>query len=197
MNIKFISYIILISFTVILFSIFSYISYSNTYFINSDLYSYYFSNSEFFWPVPGFNTISSPFGKRTSPTTGSSIYHSGIDIPASEGSTVYSVISGTITFIGFNGANGYSILQENENISVVYGHVSPDYIVSVGDFIHNGKRISNIGPKYIYNMKDNPYKDTNGIPTNGATTGPHLHLTIKKDGIAVNPLLCFFSTPDI
>ena len=34
-------------------------------------------------------------------------------------------------------------------------------------------------------------KTQNGFPTNGVTTGCHLHLTIKKDGIAVNPLNYF------
>jgi len=34
-------------------------------------------------------------------------------------------------------------------------------------------------------------KTQNGNPTNGATTGCHLHLTIKKDGKAVNPLTYF------
>lgn len=37
----------------------------------------------------------------------------------------------------------------------------------------------------------NPYKDYRGNPTNGATTGCHLHLTIRKDGKAVNPLKFF------
>lgn len=40
----------------------------------------------------------------------------------------------------------------------------------------------------MYDVLNNPYKDTYGNPTNGATTGSHLHLSIKKDGIAVNPL---------
>ena len=48
--------------------------------------------------------------------------------------------------------------------------------------------IANVGPKNVYGVLNNPYIDYNGNPTNGATTGPHLHLTIKKDGKAVNPL---------
>lgn len=34
----------------------------------------------------------------------------------------------------------------------------------------------------------NNYKDENGNPTNGATTGPHLHLGIRVDGEYVDPL---------
>jgi murein DD-endopeptidase MepM/ murein hydrolase activator NlpD len=39
----------------------------------------------FIWPLPGYTRISSPFGKRVSPTTGASSSHSGIDIPAPPG----------------------------------------------------------------------------------------------------------------
>lgn len=45
---------------------------------------YYFSSSDYAWPLPGYHTISSPFGLRVSPTSGASRYHSGIDIPAPE-----------------------------------------------------------------------------------------------------------------
>lgn len=51
--------------------------------------------------------------------------------------------------------------------------------------------IADVGPKNVYNVKNNPYKDSNGNPTNGATTGCHLHLTIKKGGIRINPLTLF------
>ncbi len=37
----------------------------------------------------------------------------------------------------------------------------------------------------------NQYKDANGNPTNGATTGPHLHLGVRIDGEYVNPLTLF------
>ena len=49
---------------------------------NSINKEYYFSNSEFFWPTPGYHTITSYFGKRNAPTSGASTYHSGIDIAA-------------------------------------------------------------------------------------------------------------------
>ena len=45
---------------------------------------HYNSNSKFSWPLFGYYYISSYFGYRTSPTTGASSYHSGIDIPAPE-----------------------------------------------------------------------------------------------------------------
>ena len=37
----------------------------------------------------------------------------------------------------------------------------------------------------------NQYHDSNGTPTNGATTGCHLHLGIRIDGNYVNPLNYF------
>jgi murein DD-endopeptidase MepM/ murein hydrolase activator NlpD len=54
----------------------------NTEFSNSTFH--YNSNSIFSWPIYGYYTISSFFGYRTSPTSGASTYHSGIDIPAPE-----------------------------------------------------------------------------------------------------------------
>ena len=146
------------------------------------------SNSLFYWPVPGYTRISSYFGKRNSPTAGASSFHQGIDIPAPSGTNLVAVFSGTVSFIGFNGSAGYSIHIKSNNLQFIYHHVSPNYIVKNGDFVYSGQVIGQVGPKYVYGVKNNPYKDSNGKPTNGATTGPHLHFTIKKDGKAVNPL---------
>ena len=78
--------------------------------------------------------------------------------------------------------------MQSNNFTILYAHVSPNYIVTEGNIISKGDKIGNVGPKYITDIPNNPYKDSTGKNTNGATTGCHLHLTIKKDGIAVNPL---------
>lgn len=73
-------------------------------------------------------------------------------------------------------------------MKVSYCHISPNFIVNVGDTVYKGDLIANVGPKYVYNVPQNTYTDSNGLPTNGATTGCHLHLGIRIDGEYINPL---------
>jgi len=149
----------------------------------------FYGNSNFAWPVPGYTRISSYFGKRTAPTTGASTYHKGIDIPAPEGTVLIASCDGKITFTGFLGGGGYTItLTTPDNLKISYCHISPHYIVSVGDEITQGQVIGTVGPKYVYGVSGNIYKDSEGRPTNGATTGCHLHIGFRLNGEYVNPL---------
>ena len=150
----------------------------------------FLGNSNYAWPIPGYTTLSSKFGKRTAPTTGASTFHKGIDIPAPEGTNLIATCDGTITFIGFLGGGGYTItLTNSDEIKISYCHVSPNFIVSINDIIEQGQIIGNVGPKYVYGVIGNNYKDpSNGKPTNGATTGCHLHIGFRVENNYVNPL---------
>ncbi len=145
-------------------------------------------SGNFTWPAPGYTRITSPFGNRKAPTGGASSFHSGIDIGAPTGSSIVAAFSGQVTLTEFKGAGGYTITIVCDNFSASYCHVSPNFIVHVGQYVKQGEVIGNVGPKNVYGIIGNPYKDSNGNPTNGATTGPHLHFTLKKDGEAINPL---------
>lgn len=92
---------------------------------------------------------------------------------------------------GFLGGGGYTITLSSEDMKTTYCHVSPDYIVNVGDSIKKGDLIGNVGPKYVYGVIGNTYSDSTGNPTNGAITGCHLHLGIRIDGKYINPLDLF------
>lgn len=146
------------------------------------------SSSGYAWPSPGYTTINSYFGYRTSPTAGASSYHSGLDIGAPEGAKLIAVTSGKITFASFLGGGGYTITLTSGNIKFTYCHVSPYYIVKKGDYVTQGQVIGYVGPKNVYGVKGNQYKDENGNPTNGATTGPHLHFGVRVNGEYIDPL---------
>lgn len=89
------------------------------------------------------------------------------------------------------GAGGYTITLSFDNFKVSYCHVDPNFIVSVGDSIKQGQIIALVGPKNVYGVSGNLYKDSNGNPTNGATTGCHLHLGFRVNEQYVNPLNFF------
>ena len=145
-------------------------------------------NSNFIWPTPGYKSISSYFGYRKSPIAGASSYHSGIDILAPQGTNIKAIESGYVSFVGFDGGNGYCVkINHDNNNSSTYAHVSPNFVVKIGDYVNKGTTIANVGPKYIKNTNYS-YVDSSGKHTNGATTGPHLHLAISKNGKRINPL---------
>lgn len=169
-------------FIVFILCVLSFILYSN-----SMLDSLYIENEPvtssfgFVWPTPNYFQITSHFGYRKSPFTGKPSYHSGIDIGAPQGAKVLSVFSGTVVFIGFKGANGYTIQVSNGVYEATYSHLSSNFIVYLNQFVKAGDLIAIVGSKNVYDVPNNPYKDSNGNPTNGSTTGPHLHFSIKKE----------------
>ena len=189
---KFLSFIIIFVIIICVFFIpFLSSGYSNS--SNSGDFVFIDTSGEYVWPIPGYTRISSYFGKREAPTEGAATYHTGVDIPAPEGTSLFAVCDGEITFTNFLGGGGYTITLEPEdsNIKFTYCHVSPNYIVSVGDKISKGDLIGHVGPKYVYGVLGNQYADENGIPTNGATTGCHLHFGYRIDGKYYNPLDLF------
>ena len=114
-------------------------------------------------PVSG--TITSRFG------AGSSIRrsaHTGLDIAAPTGTTVVAAASGTVTFSGYKGSYGNMIVISHGNgVQTYYGHCSKLY-VSAGTQVSQGQTIAAVG-------------------STGNSTGPHLHLEIRVNGVAYNP----------
>ena len=161
--------IIIVVFTIII-SVFFIPSFYNQFYSQELLEKYEsleitISSSGFVWPIPGYTRITSPYGKRVSPTAGASNFHKGIDIGAPEGTILIAAIDGKITYLGFLGG-GYTITLSNDDMKITYCHVSPNYLVEVGQEIKRGQIIGQVGPKYVYGVHGNQYKDSNGNPTN-------------------------------
>ena len=114
-------------------------------------------------PISG--TITSRFGSISRVRSGA---HTGLDIAASTGTPIKAAAAGTVTFSGTKRAYGKMIVISHGNgIETYYGHCSKLY-VEVGDKVSQGETIAAVG-------------------STGNSTGPHLHLEIRVNGVAYNP----------
>ena len=120
------------------------------------------------WPVKKYYTITSYFGYRDAPTVGTTSFHGGLDIGAPEGAKLVSVMDAEVISIGWWGSAGYTIKLKSIDgeYDFSYYHVSPEYIVSKGQKVKKGEIIGKVGPLNVYGVENNPYRDSQGRPTN-------------------------------
>lgn len=114
-------------------------------------------------PVSG--TITSRFGVGSRIRRSS---HTGLDIATSTGTPIAAAASGTVTFSGYKGSYGNMLVISHGNgVQTYYGHCSKLY-VSAGTQVSQGEIIGAVG-------------------STGNSTGPHLHLEVRVNGVAYNP----------
>ena len=110
--------------------------------------------------------INSGFGMRRHPIYNKRIMHNGIDLSARY-EKVYSMFPGTVIKVGQNSRSGKFVTVRTGDYTISYCHLSQQ-LVQENEFVNAGTNIAISG-------------------NSGASTGPHLHLTTKKDGQAFNP----------
>jgi len=113
---------------------------------------------------------SSFFGMRKHPITGVRSMHGGLDIAVKEGAWVGAAADGVVIVAGDGvGHYGKAVFIDHEDGYIThYGHLSKIF-VHVGQKVKARQLIAKSG-------------------STGRVTGPHLHFTIKKDGVAKDPL---------
>ena len=112
--------------------------------------------------------VNSKFGMRFHPVYHKKMLHNGIDLQARY-EPVYSIFPGRVIRIGYDSRSGNFVTIQSADYTISYCHLSKT-IVSQGSFIEAGTPIAISG-------------------NSGASTGPHLHLTVKNNGKAVNPAI--------
>lgn len=118
------------------------------------------------WPVGG--TVTSEFGWRTHPISGTRKYHSGIDIGADYGTPIAAAQSGTVEYAGWiSGYGNTVIINHGGGITTLYGH-NQSLAVSAGQQVSQGETIAYCG-------------------STGNSTGPHCHFEVRSGGEPVSP----------
>jgi murein DD-endopeptidase MepM/ murein hydrolase activator NlpD len=126
------------------------------------------------WVWPAAGTLTSTFGWRT--LGGVSSLHDGIDLANRQGTVIVAIRSGTVIQAGWCSGYGYCvIIDHGDGFQSEYGHMMSSPPVVIGQSVRAGQLIGYMGSTY----------DSAG---GGYSTGTHLHLTLRRNGTAVNPL---------
>ncbi len=119
------------------------------------------------WPIAGW--ISSGYGHRSDPFTGSADFHPGLDISAEHGQQIFAPADGVVESASVNGSYGNMIvLDHGFGITTRFGHLAR-FAVSGGQAVRRGELIGYVG-------------------STGRSTSPHLHYEVLVNGQLTNPL---------
>lgn len=122
------------------------------------------------FPTKGI--LTSGFGNRISPISGTMRLHPGIDIGSDSGTPVVAAANGEVVQAGYMGGYGYAvIIYHGGGFSTVYGHLSK-FAVSTGQKVQRNQIIGYVG-------------------STGYSTGPHLHFEVRINGELQNPFNFF------
>lgn len=122
----------------------------------------------FLFPAQGY--ITSYYGMRRDPFTRVYSFHNGIDIGNSIGTPVDASADGQIVAIGSNRIYGnYILIDHGGGYQSLYAHLWRIY-VRLWQWVRSGQQIAAMGDS-------------------GYSTGPHLHFSIFKDDVPVNPMI--------
>jgi LysM repeat protein len=120
-------------------------------------------------PLHSYFYISSRWGWRPDPFgSGRRSYHGGIDMACPKGTPIYSAKAGRVVSTGYSNVYGnYVIVSHGQGYKTLYGHMTR-ILTSNGSFVDTTTKIGLVG-------------------STGASTGPHLHFTVYKNGKSINP----------
>ncbi len=122
----------------------------------------------FIYPIKASWRLTSRFGPRADPFTGVKSSHTGIDMACPTGTPVYAAMSGKVVYAGWSNIFGnYVIINHENGYQTLYGHLSK-MCVKNGARVTHSTKIGLVG-------------------STGYSTGPHLHLTVYKNGKLVDP----------
>lgn len=118
--------------------------------------------------VPVSGSVTSGFGYRDHPVSGTNEFHLALDIGAEEGTEIGAFADGVVEYIGTSDEFGnYLKIDHDNHVASFYAHCSK-LLVHKGDQVTCGQTVALVGQT-------------------GNATGPHLHLTIEKDNIRLDP----------
>jgi hypothetical protein len=123
---------------------------------------------KFTLPLKVKYTVSSPFGERRA-TEVSEIRHLGTDFAAPKGTDIFAIASGTVKSANKGVLYGNTVVVDHgERVYSLYMHMD-SMAVKEGDKISQGQKVGTLG-------------------NTGYSTAAHLHLSLKINGISVDPL---------
>lgn len=129
---------------------------------------------QFIWPMPGYPTITSPFGPRWG------AFHNGIDISGSNayGKQAVASAAGKVIISRLSSTAGnYVAIDHGNGYITRYLHGSK-LLVNVGDVVYQGQPVILVGN--TGNVSPRPTKDN-------PQGGTHLHFDIKYNNNYVDP----------